>query len=49
MDEASQRRAGVARLFDTLAPVYDQTGVPFFQPIAEPVSVGRTSAAAGAP
>ena len=35
MDEASQRRAGVARLFDTLAPVYDQTGVPFFRPIAE--------------
>ena len=35
MDEASQRRAGVARLFDSLAPVYDQSGVPFFGPIAE--------------
>ena len=35
MTETQQRRAGVAALFDQLAPVYDQGGVPWFGPIAE--------------
>lgn len=35
MTEAQQRRAGVAALFDQLAPGYDQGGVPWFGPIAE--------------
>ena len=34
MTEAQQRRAGVAALFDQLAPVYDQGEVPWFGPIA---------------
>ncbi|WP_404388524.1 class I SAM-dependent methyltransferase [Humibacillus xanthopallidus] len=33
--EAQQRRAGVADLFDQLAPLYDQSGVPWFGPIAQ--------------
>ncbi|NUO89939.1 MAG: class I SAM-dependent methyltransferase, partial [Dermatophilaceae bacterium] len=32
--DLSERRAGVARLFDLLAPHYDQGGVPWFGPIA---------------
>jgi ubiquinone/menaquinone biosynthesis C-methylase UbiE len=32
---AGSATEGVARLFDVLAPVYDQTGVEFFGPIAE--------------
>src|SRR3954471_20004918 len=33
--DPSQRRAGVAALFDQLAPGYDQGGVPWFGPIGE--------------
>ena len=32
--DATERRAGVAALFDQLAPGYDQGGVPWFAPIA---------------
>ena len=35
MTEAQRRRAGVAALFDQLAPHYDQGGVPWFRPIAQ--------------
>lgn len=34
MSKDAERRAGVARMFDRLADVYDQEGVPFFGPIA---------------
>ncbi|RKT78746.1 methyltransferase family protein [Terracoccus luteus] len=34
MGDDGDRQAGVARLFDQLAEVYDQGGVPFFRPIA---------------
>lgn len=33
--DPSEQRAVISRLFDSLAPVYDQSGVPWFGPIAE--------------